>query len=131
MEDESINSMEMEPVAFEKQFQVLNWTQSLERVDGDETLLRELAALFLEDMPTLIREMENAIASGDSGALARAAHTLKGSVANFGAEPVYDAALAIEQAAKSQTLDDPMRMVSRLEAALRALTPELQSLAGA
>lgn len=119
----------MKPVAFEKHFQILDWTQSLERVDGDETLLRELAALFLEDMPNLMREMEEAIANGDSGALARAAHTLKGSVANFGAESVYQAALAIEHAAKSQTLEDPLRMVSRLETALRALAPELQSVA--
>src|SRR5207248_10364829 len=57
----------------------------LARVEGDTTLLREVTDLFLEDAPRLLAEIRDAISRKDAKALERAAHALKGSIANFGA----------------------------------------------
>src|SRR5258705_8393020 len=53
------------------------------RVDNDEELARELIELFFEDSPRLVSEIRNAIESGESEKLERAAHSLKGAVAYF------------------------------------------------
>jgi signal transduction histidine kinase/CheY-like chemotaxis protein/HPt (histidine-containing phosphotransfer) domain-containing protein len=52
---------------------------------GDEALFDELAALFVTDGPTYLRDLEEALAEGDWPRLARAAHTLKGLFATFAA----------------------------------------------
>ena len=66
---------------------------ALEGLDGDEELLQDLAAVFLEDSPRLMAAVRQAVAEGDPGRLERAAHSLKGSVANFGARAASEAAM--------------------------------------
>ena len=53
---------------------------------GDDSFLRDLIQIFLEDAPLRIAEIEEALTRGDSRKLTIAAHSLKGSSANFGAE---------------------------------------------
>ena len=74
---------------------------ALAGVDGDEELLRELAALFLEGSPDLLVEILNAADAGDLSRLHRAAHAFKGSVANFGPGPAFEAASHLETLAKT------------------------------
>ena len=52
----------------------LNLALALERVGGDEELLKEIAGLFLEDYPSLITKIEQAIATNDAHNLERAVH---------------------------------------------------------
>jgi two-component system sensor histidine kinase/response regulator len=101
---------------------------ALARVGGDETLLKEIAELFLADYPNALRDLRQAVARTDADALERAAHGLKGSVANFGAQPVVDAAQKLENMGRSRTLEDAGSALTALELALDALRPELQSL---
>ena len=65
---------------------------ALSRVGGDETLLKEIAALFLADYPNALRDLQQAIASMNAPGVERAAHGLKGSVSTFGAQSVVEAA---------------------------------------
>jgi HPt (histidine-containing phosphotransfer) domain-containing protein len=51
---------------------------ALSYVDGDLGLLQEMAETFLADYPPRLAELQVAIATGDSQALMRAAHSLKG-----------------------------------------------------
>jgi two-component system sensor histidine kinase/response regulator len=104
---------------------------ALSRVGGDLTLLREIAALFLSDSDRMLREISKAVKARDAKALDRAAHTLKGCVSNFGAQRVYDAALALEQMGRRGDLTnvDPVFQqleweVHRLESDLRGLNDE-------
>ncbi|HEX9867830.1 MAG TPA: response regulator, partial [Candidatus Tectomicrobia bacterium] len=69
---------------------------ALSYVDGDMGLLREMAELFLADCPRQMAKIQAAIASSDSQALMRAAHSLKGVVATFAAKATYEAALRLE-----------------------------------
>ena len=69
---------------------------ALKRVEGDEALLQEIADLFLESCPGLLAEIREAVTGGENHELARAAHTLKGMVGNFGAEGAVEVALRLE-----------------------------------
>jgi PAS domain S-box-containing protein len=71
---------------------VLDWQASLLRLDGDEELLRELAALFLQDGPQLWREVVDAHAARDGERASRAVHSMKGVLVNFGAARAIAAA---------------------------------------
>jgi two-component system sensor histidine kinase/response regulator len=104
---------------------------ALSRVGGDLELLREIAHLFLEDSPNLLRAIESALEAGEADRLERAAHSLKGAVANFGAPQVYQAALHLEMVGRGKDLATARRAFERLESSLKALQPELKALAGA
>jgi len=58
----------------------------LERVGGDEALLKRMIATFLRDTPKRIADIEKALRKKDAGAVASLAHALKGSISLFGAE---------------------------------------------
>jgi two-component system, sensor histidine kinase and response regulator len=72
----------------------------LARLEGDTGLLAEIVELFHKTAPRLMRDVEKALAARDKSALERAAHSLKGMVANFGARAVLDAALRMEKLAQ-------------------------------
>jgi HPt (histidine-containing phosphotransfer) domain-containing protein len=100
-----------------------------ERVEGDVELLREIIALFLEDSPRLIEDVRAAVAAGDAAGLKRAAHTLKGAAANFGAAPVVAVALELELMGRTGNLSGAAPARDRLEVALCALGAALAALA--
>jgi HPt (histidine-containing phosphotransfer) domain-containing protein len=58
------------------------------QAEGEPDLVVELIDLFLEDAPRKLASMLEAAAGADVGALARAAHSLKGSSASLGANGV-------------------------------------------
>ena len=107
---------------------VLDRTVAMARVGGDIELLKEIAVLFLEEYPRVLTELHQAVADGDAGAIARTAHGLKGSVANFGAQAAVDAALQLEQMARTQKFDEVSQALNSLELALAALRGELTAL---
>jgi CheY-like chemotaxis protein len=67
------------------------------RLGGDPRLLRELLDLFLADCPSMVSKIRMAIESSDAEALRRAAHALRGSVANFAATRPVEIARKLEQ----------------------------------
>src|SRR4051794_41096338 len=84
----------------------LNLPSLLDRVGGDSSLLREIAAIFLDEVPGLLAEMEAAADAGDALRLQHAAHAVKGSVANFEVAPVTQAALTLELMGTTGDLSD-------------------------
>jgi HPt (histidine-containing phosphotransfer) domain-containing protein len=101
----------------------------MERVDGDVEFLQELAGIFAEDAPKLLNEIRTAISAGDTRSLERAAHTLKGSVANFGAEPAREAAFLLEMLGRSGDLAPAPEACSVLEREISRFTEALTALA--
>jgi two-component system sensor histidine kinase/response regulator len=110
------------------QEQVLDRAEALARVGGDLDLLKEIAALFLDEYPRSLDEMHKALASGDAQTLEHSAHGLKGSVANFGAQPAVDAAFKLEQFGKARKLDQAPAALAMLERTLAYLHTELSSI---
>jgi len=74
-----------------------NKAAALDRMQGDEELLRETAELFLKNCPSAMTAIHEALGGGDAEALHRSAHTLKSSVGNFGPGAAFDAALTLER----------------------------------
>jgi two-component system, sensor histidine kinase and response regulator len=101
---------------------------ALSRVGGDAELLKEIAILFLEDYPKVIADLHAAAARGDAMSVERTAHSLKGSVANFGAKAAIETALEIENLGRTRRIGDVAPLLQALERALAAIKPELEAL---
>ena len=101
----------------------------MDRLAGDRELLVELIGLYLEDDQALIDQVAAAIAAGDASRLARAAHTLKGSVGNFCAAAAHSAAAAVEAAARADRIDLATPLFDRMVSELDKVRDALRSLA--
>jgi HPt (histidine-containing phosphotransfer) domain-containing protein len=101
----------------------------MEQFEGDLDLLQEVIELFLRDCPIRLGEMRDAIASGDSATLLRAAHSVKGSAAIFSATAAVDAALRLENLARDGDLSQAQDAFVAVERELDRLTPALKALA--
>jgi HPt (histidine-containing phosphotransfer) domain-containing protein len=89
------------------------------RLGGDRRLLREMLALFLAESPNMLQEVARAVTGKDAGALRRAAHALKGSVANFAAPRPVEAARVLERMGTAGDLSGAGLALRELEDALR------------
>jgi CheY-like chemotaxis protein len=69
--------------------------------EGDPELMHEIRRLFLDDYPARMIEIAEGVARGDARMLERAAHTLRGSAANFNAQEAVDVLLALEKMGRS------------------------------
>lgn len=87
----------------------------LEIVDQDEGLLRELAGLFLADKPRLMAEIQDSVTRGDCAKLDGAAHTLKGSVGNFGARRAAQLAARLEKMGREKNLQGAAQVLAALD----------------
>ncbi len=72
--------------------------------DGSQEFLRELIAIYLADAPKQLTQLEDALSRQDAAVATRAAHTLKGSASNFGAEQLVRMAHEMEAACKTNNL---------------------------
>jgi two-component system sensor histidine kinase/response regulator len=107
---------------------VFDRSAALSYVDGDFALLREMAELFLADYPQQMAKIEAAIASGDSQALMRAAHALKGVVGTFAAKAAYEAALRLETMGEHGDLLEARDVYACLETEMSRLISVLAKL---
>jgi PAS domain S-box-containing protein len=98
-------------------------------LDGNRTLLRDMARLFVADCPKQLTEIKVAIQVGDAERLRRAAHTLKGSVGNFAAQRAFEIAAQLETLGKSGNTYAAQGVCVALENVLSLLTRELKKLA--
>jgi two-component system sensor histidine kinase/response regulator len=101
---------------------------ALERIGGDRGLLAEIAALFSQEYPELVKSIHAGLAAGDTTVVERSAHSLKGSASNFGAYACVEAALDIERQAKNGALERVPDLLEILEARLAVLHRELAAL---
>ncbi len=107
---------------------VLDIDEALSRVDGDAELLGELSELFIEDCTEVMTAISDAVEIGDGDALMKAAHTLKGSVGNFGAKAAFEAALKLEDMGRNNDLDKATDAFNDLEKEIEKILPALSAL---
>jgi two-component system sensor histidine kinase/response regulator len=108
--------------------EVLDREVALARVDGDESLLADLAKLFCEESPKLLSAVQDAVARRDAAALKRAAHSLKGSMSTFAARDATEATLRLEELAHSGELANAEGAYALLAAQVERLKRALESL---
>jgi HPt (histidine-containing phosphotransfer) domain-containing protein len=86
-----------------------------ERLGNDRNLLERVASQFLGDYPQMLAALQEASVSGDAVKLTRAAHSLRGALANVGAIKASRAAVATEDAGRRGDLAGATSAVSNLQ----------------
>jgi CheY-like chemotaxis protein len=99
----------------------------LDRVGGQETLLREVIRLFLGEAPRLMRAVRKAAIATDAEELGRAAHSLKGTLASLSASAAAEAAARLENQARSGDLSAVCEVLEELERQVERLRNALSS----
>jgi len=87
----------------------------LTRMMGDVGFAQDVAAQFLEELPTLLSNLIEAVAQKDLESVWKEAHKLKGSAANVGGEALSDWASELEETGKSGDLEMAMHLIPELE----------------
>ena len=100
----------------------------MSRFEGDLELLHEASELFRHSCPKLLSQLRESIHRGDGFAIARTAHTIKGSAANFGSAACMEAALKLEKMGEEQDLRNAEAAFQALESEIERLIPALSQL---
>lgn len=107
---------------------IINVPELIERLDNDFELYLELLELFTTDSASIISRIENAIINRDSEALRKAAHTLKGAVANFSAPAAYEAASILEQTGRNGELANADDQFLKLKTEIDSVIKEMKKI---
>ncbi len=100
----------------------------LERMESDVELIATLLTLFESDGPELLAEIDAALAAEDGERVERAAHTLKGAVGVFAADPARERAELVERLARGGALAEARGAYELLRSSVEVLLTELRSL---
>ena len=72
---------------------------------GDESLYRMILSIYCSELETRIAKLESSLAENDLAGYGIEIHALKSTSLNIGCQDLYDAALALEKAAKTSDGD--------------------------
>jgi HPt (histidine-containing phosphotransfer) domain-containing protein len=102
--------------------------------DGDETLIRDIGQIFVEDVPSLVTRLEQLRTQLDQDALQeaklleeakRVAHSCKGLAGTFGAQPLGSMLAEIEREPRVLTAADGEARLRTLKRVARETVGEL------
>jgi CheY-like chemotaxis protein len=102
--------------------------QLMSRVESDMELLSTLVGVFRADSPNLMGAIEEAIANGDAQAISDAAHTIKGALSVFGAEPARVLAERLELESRAGEVQGAPDLYVQLGEAVRVTEEGLEAL---
>ena len=125
--DELLSSDSWEGVAVTPPPTVINVESAKARMDGDESLVIDLAQFFLEDAPKFVKEIEKALEAGHAEVVERAAHSLKGLAANFDAETLATSAMIVEEHGRNENLDQAREQFADLRKSAESVTAAIQA----
>jgi CheY-like chemotaxis protein/HPt (histidine-containing phosphotransfer) domain-containing protein len=97
----------------------------VERLLGDQDLVKEITADFLSDMPRQIDLLKRHIGRGNVKAAGIQAHSIKGAAANVGGLALSVAALALEKSAQTNRIDEVTALLPELERQFHLLQARL------
>jgi HPt (histidine-containing phosphotransfer) domain-containing protein len=101
--------------------QVLDLAGALARLGGDRQLYVDMVQFLREDCPGLMDELQAGISAGDASTVQRAAHSLKGLIANCGGVRAAEAAQRVENAGAEGDLEDAAHLLEPFRRELEAL----------
>ncbi len=107
---------------------VLDKAALLDRVEGDQQLLRSILEVFLADCPRMMEAIRMAVAEQDAKRLEYAAHALRGATGNLGAGDTQEAARILEELAAEGKLAGAADAYRALDMEMDRLKPALHSL---
>ena len=89
--------------------------QLLESVDNDQELADDVIRLFVGVAPAQLMAIRGAIARDDAPAISAAAHSMRGSAANFGADPLLESLADLEALAAAGDLSACRQLIGAIE----------------
>lgn len=101
----------------------LNTFNTLRESTGGDFIV-ELIDTLVEDLPSQVAQLKDALAAQDADSFRRAAHTLKSNAATFGAHRLTDLARELETMGRENNLDAG----NRLQVLEEAVTEVIQHL---
>ncbi|MBN3910278.1 MAG: response regulator [Nostoc sp. NMS1] len=104
--------------------------QEIQNMGGsdDEHLVAELIQIYLEDAAIRIQTIKEAIAAEDLAKLQKAAHALRSPSVSIGAIKLGNICETLENAARTQSLDQISGLINHLESEYKNVITALQSL---
>ncbi|HEY0944660.1 MAG TPA: Hpt domain-containing protein [Opitutaceae bacterium] len=96
----------------------------------DDSFLREVVGIFIEDTPQRLAELRTAFADADSMRFTRAAHSIKGSASNLGAGRLRALAEQIELGSRKNGLSGLDGLIPALENEFGAAKIALEKIVG-
>ncbi len=115
----------------EKQQPAFDEAAFLARMDGSYEVCAQIAEAFFGEGPKLIERLKDELRKKDAAQLARAAHALKGAIANFTDGQAFQSAVRLEQAARESDLRLAAEGLPRLEREVADLVTELRTFVSA
>jgi HPt (histidine-containing phosphotransfer) domain-containing protein len=88
----------------------------MRRLSQDEELAQILTESFLGDLPLQIQKLKDYLQAGDTKAVERQAHTIKGASANLGTDALRIVAAEMEQHARSGDIIAVQEQIAELDA---------------
>jgi len=102
-----------------------NIPTAMENVLDDPALFREITDIFLKELPDNLAKIRQAVLEKDGTSIERVAHSLKGSVGNFGADEAHETAQRLETHGKENHFELAEKEAATLETSLHDLAHEL------
>jgi two-component system, sensor histidine kinase and response regulator len=106
-------------------------TEALERVGGNEALVRQLVQIFLDESPKQMEKLRDAIKTDDAETVELTAHRLRGELSYFGLPNVAEKAHELERLGRNGGLRNAFELFSvfdaELSASLKAMGRMLQN----
>ena len=93
---------------------------------GGDALVRDMAGVFLADMPGRVALAKAALSAGDAGRVAYATHTMKSSSAQFGAEALQRLCAEAERLARAGDVAPVGALLRSIERELAAYSAWLR-----
>lgn len=106
---------------------VLAGLEELEE-DGEQSIVAELADMFLEDATSRIGTLRKAVEEGSAEDVQKLAHSLKGSSGNMGARRMQDICTELQEIGESGDLTNAPELLEQLEVEFDRVRPELNVL---
>jgi HPt (histidine-containing phosphotransfer) domain-containing protein len=106
---------------------VLDLSRLEEAFDDDRNGIAELLEMALETGAKHRRALEEGLANGDAVMVARAAHGIKGSAGNIGANGVYQIAAELDERARAGNLDGSAERVHAIDDAYARVADEIRA----
>ncbi len=98
----------------------------MDRLMGDHDLAKQVARLFVDQMPQDLMALASAIDDSDPPAIAFAAHRIKGAAANIGGTAVQEIAAKLEDLGNTGNLEAASAAMVELEATFQSLKPVIE-----
>ena len=99
----------------------------MERLEGDQDFLRELLAMFREDVRVNLGKFHAAIGIADYEQLSRTAHTMKGMLRNLSMDAAGETASKLEIASRERRESESKELLQKLEKELEGILPEVEA----